>query len=860
MKSRREESVWKRFKRRIRSSRAAAFLEFAMVAPLLVMVISAMIEFTQLWDAKIMANHTAWTIGRIATVRGTQAQNWRISSALPSGIPVVSDFNDMRALSTVLMMSTCTMGSWGTFSQDASDFLKKLIQGPIDALKKAIADMIAGKLKELIGKFILPDIASGILDGLLKLINDAISRVLDALMQPIARLIESLCQTIFGPIDKWLLYDSPRQVRQIIGAGRRWVKFDGIVKLDNGGGTPWEFTKKPQGFMAPNDTSLSYPRCLDNKSEFDDESGFVTKDSGWPANSQSERMIRVTVNWPFERTWLFPVVSGHVRKGETVDAVRAVGHSLVFPQPGIELKHLLSEGAAKYDEGANTNKYADIISQLQNEIQGFMKLVAFGMDYRRIAETVCAYDSCSAINRSYKAIGHGGERNNDGLVFWMGRAPRDPKNYYQWDEGQYKKWDYLKSWDTLTVDDGTHHHETDLFSMFGVERPLHKHLNSAEWRHGRDWFYWGPWNICPDVHQRYRRELGWAKDAIQPSVYFWLLGDDRPSYGGAGYCFGWCLCSPQDTGWGTLWFPTLPQYERAVRRVQSEVPELAAISPVEYFRFGRYFDSAPFRRKLEDWITVYRPDDAAGMITREKAMAKNIEICSMMVPHIKEFLRKEAEELRRQVSGEVQDGVDGKLDWGVDEEMILKDPTKAEQIIRQKFDNMKRESFEVLRQIDDQIKTLSQVDDETHRVVNEVCLERHSELLRFGGAIGLVPNIYPESYDKETLLARLRNAGSPYAQYKYLDGLVRLEQAMTSLTNAVETSRQLEIKYGTIFQLGEAKREGHKKIDDIDPGGSKEEPVDPLEPPPSSGEPGCDDDRAGDKWKYDDSKKQWVIE
>lgn len=853
MMSRREESVWKRFKRRIRSSRAAAFLEFAMVAPLLVMVISAMIEFTQLWDAKIMANHTAWTIGRIATVRGTQAQNWRISSALPSGIPVVSDFNDMRALSTVLMMSTCTMGSWGTFSQDASDFLKKLIQGPIDALKKAIADMIAGKLKELIGKIKIPGVDGGILEELLKMINDAISSIIDALMQPIARLIETLCQTIFGPIDKWLLYDSPRQVRQIIGAGRRWAKFDGIVKLDNGGGTPWEFTKKPQGFMAPNDTSLSYPRCLDNKSEFDDESGFVTKDSGWPANSQSERMIRVTVNWPFERTWLFPVVSGHVRKGETVDAVRAVGHSLVFPQPAIELKHLLSEGAAQYDEGSNTNKYADIISQLQNEIQGFMKLVAFGMDYRRIAETVCAYDSCSRFNHSYKAIGHGGERNNDGLVFWMGRAPRDTKSHSQWQDSKYKKWDYLRSWDALTDGAG----ETDLFKALGIERKLHKRLNSADWRHGRDWFYWGPWNICPDVHQRYRREFGWAKDAVQPSGSFWLI--DPPIYGADGYRFGECLCSPSDTGWSS--YASLREYQRAVARLQAEVPAFAGVTAMLYWDYQTtFFGKAPFRRKLEDWITVYRSGDAEQLIAREKAMAKNIAIGSMMVPHIKEFLRKEAEELRRQVSGEVQDGVDGKLDWGVDEETILKDPTKAEQIIRQKFENMKKESFEVLKQIDDQIKKLSEVDDQTHQVLNTVCRERSAELSRFCGAIGLAPKMHPESYDKNEIQTRLRNVGSPYSTSGYLEGLVQLEQAMTSLTNAVETSRQLEIKYGTIFQLGEAKREGHKHIDDIDPGGSKEEPVDPLEPPPSSGEPGCDDDWAGDKWRYDDVGKRWVVE
>ena len=62
--------------RRLKSSRASVFSEFALVMPIVVMVCSALIEIVGFWDAQIMANHAAWTVGRIAMVRGTDGMEY----------------------------------------------------------------------------------------------------------------------------------------------------------------------------------------------------------------------------------------------------------------------------------------------------------------------------------------------------------------------------------------------------------------------------------------------------------------------------------------------------------------------------------------------------------------------------------------------------------------------------------------------------------------------------------------------------------------------------------------------------------------------------------------------------------------
>ena len=75
--------------RRLNSPRASVFSEFALVMPLVALVCSALIEIVGFWDAQVMANHAAWTVGRIVMVRGSDglAFSSAIDKKSKTGIP-----------------------------------------------------------------------------------------------------------------------------------------------------------------------------------------------------------------------------------------------------------------------------------------------------------------------------------------------------------------------------------------------------------------------------------------------------------------------------------------------------------------------------------------------------------------------------------------------------------------------------------------------------------------------------------------------------------------------------------------------------------------------------------------------------
>ena len=122
-------------KRRMVSSRASVFVEFAMVMPIVALVCSALIEIVGLWDAQVMANHAAWTVGRIVMVRGSdglvfstnldkKSKTGITGSSMPAAIKealkdvdaIVKDankFNNRANIATLFLMSTCGIGYYG---------------------------------------------------------------------------------------------------------------------------------------------------------------------------------------------------------------------------------------------------------------------------------------------------------------------------------------------------------------------------------------------------------------------------------------------------------------------------------------------------------------------------------------------------------------------------------------------------------------------------------------------------------------------------------------------------------------------------------------------------------------------------
>ena len=58
--------------RRLRGARGSAYVEFAFLAPLVLMMASLLIELATFWDASVMANHAAWQVAQRAGVSETR--------------------------------------------------------------------------------------------------------------------------------------------------------------------------------------------------------------------------------------------------------------------------------------------------------------------------------------------------------------------------------------------------------------------------------------------------------------------------------------------------------------------------------------------------------------------------------------------------------------------------------------------------------------------------------------------------------------------------------------------------------------------------------------------------------------------
>ncbi len=881
MKNCREEKLWKRIKRRFKSSRAAAFMEFAFVAPILVMVISAMLEFTQLWDAKIMANHTAWTLGRIATVRGTG--EWTVNSKIAGKVSIIDDFNDARAVTTILLMSTCVMGSWGDFVQDAEDFLFEKIVAPIMDLTHNIKDK-QSEYNTTINNFKIPglnmpvpDKVKALIQPLVDKLNGLANTVTDKLLSPLSlklyMLIHTLCETLLRDLNDLVLYDAPRSVRQIIYASRRWEKCKDIVSLVELKGEPYEFTKNNTALTQKNNMSLSYPRCLDSYSKFDDDLGFVIQDSSWPSESTCERMIKVKVSWPFERAWLFPVVSGIYKSGAKSGAVRAVGHSLVYQQPNITLKHLLSKGAAAYNNVVNTNKLADCIKEIQREVMGLGKLAVFGLNYRLEQEQINFYDSSKTAKGSYKGIGLGSSAdgakytNTDGLVFWMGRAPADPTVQDDWNRDDLKKWDYMQCWKALAGD----RDETPYYYTGSIQ----EHFDTPNWYHPKDWFYWGTPSTCPEVHLRYRFDCKWAETASQFQQWESDKKEyDRPPFSEGkkpwagkkdsvpNYYFKQCF---GDTVDGYL---TEKQYDHWTSEIKSKVwnsslKKVKAISYDDYLIVNKCGNGL-LRMSMNTRYYHWDSANHKANVDAENELLKKIGEARTAVNNLRELLEKEIKELSGGTSGSSTDystvNLDS-IDWGVNETEIMKDPTKAEGIIRKKLEGIKADNFKLLKKIDDQIKVATAAESAARSTVESVCINRYKELARTQALMGFVLNIDPKivaSNATEGAVIDRINAFTPqYTLTSATNDRAAMLAAVNTLTNEIENCRQCEIAYGNFFNSSAAKDESKKSIDDIVSDDGKK-PEDPIVPPGSSPSSGSDDDWGGDSWRYDSNKRKWV--
>lgn len=533
--------------RRLGSARAAAFLEFCMIAPILVMFCSGIFEFVQLWDAKIMANHAAWTVGRIASVHAGLTDSATSLSVTPG-----------MKFATAALMSTATMGIGGNAVKASSGWLTGPLQSDIGRLTSGLqlsgADgQMSAAAQDIPDDFLVSifgEKVGGALSRLLSssvatLVNDCIKDVKANLWPPILNTWHpaGTMSGIIGRCQTHGVENGDRQLRQMGVAQQlvnRTVGGRPVLSVTEGQTSPFVLSKSHS--LAGN-TSPDFPRCLDTGSKFDDWR--ITQDSSWPPEGAAQRMILVSVSWPFERAWLYPIFSREKWSGK--DPV-AAGESIAYPQPKIRNVNLQSDNAEAYKRDpvpAIPKEFGDLREHYVN----FLKTAAFAITYRLGHEFIGAHDAWDAASWSHKGLGlmpvtsdrrtaienrfgRGASgyrspwicvdnedspkvrsRPRDGLCYWMDRAklpppPQDdPGNTRLANDPVYKAWearnghyaDYLWNWRSVAVFPTYKDKDADVRSG-ASEKWLYSspawtwiflNINNYEQVHANEWFHWG---------------------------------------------------------------------------------------------------------------------------------------------------------------------------------------------------------------------------------------------------------------------------------------------------------------------------------------------------------------------------------
>ena len=454
--------------RRLKSPRASVYSEFALVMPLVALICSALIEIVGFWDAQVMANHAAWTVGRIVMVRGSDglafssAIDKKSKTGIPStnmpeaikklieeinaGLGVVNKFNNRGNIATLFLMSTCGIGYYGASpGKTLSNGLTKII----DAAVKAMTDGIPEWIKDAVAGIKLPSFIPGGESGIAGLVNQIVGAIVDkiteAVLKPIANaigdLLKSAIEKAIGKegikIDDLFNGDgeAARHARQIFGAASRIARAKATIGKEVLVVTDMDTLSGP--FMFAKRSALGrlvYPQVADKEAKSDGY--FVTGVHGWPANDNGLAMAHVEINWPYESGWLFPAVSG--RDAISTKPPVATGHSMVFPQPDIANENLYSEGATAFAPGAYTNNASmAALDELAKEMKNYLKFVKFGMRFR-----ICE-ESLSFKDGKYHAAS----------VTWWKYIP-ELKDLWPFNESDGDSYpvggDYGRCWDAIT--------------------------------------------------------------------------------------------------------------------------------------------------------------------------------------------------------------------------------------------------------------------------------------------------------------------------------------------------------------------------------------------------------------------------
>lgn len=813
----------KRVKRRLSSPRASVFLEFALIAPILIMFVSAMIELVGFWDSQIMANHAAWQVGRIAMVRGYDGMAFTNELSHISSTGVVSTnmppilqqalgkwisktagdfnkFNDRGVITTAFLMMTCEMGYFGKVpSESFQDVLKEIFVAPIETLKNELPELLSKAALEKLKVEFGTDFGNLPIVGNLiqNFINDILSKAISGPIQGIASVLENLLTTIFKKIDFDFGGDDAGSLlgREFFSTARRIAMNDkkSIVSVE-----PLDDTNTLGRYVFSRYNPLDFPQVVTKAPAVDTK---VKKDGvgGWPPKNQALQMVHTKISWPYSRGWLFPVVSGYQTSAEALsnNTTRAIGHSLVLPSPNIVNANLYSTGAVEYAEGSYTNRYAETFQDIINEMTPFLKQHKYAMQYRIREDYLEVY----CLHK------HKTTNPNWAIKPW-------------WDDvfpGSYYKYRKMKG-DKVDLSDL---YEANWVALTGSEK-------TNRWK-----------------NQKKANASGYFDPSYYHSVDYLRFPDEKP------YDIGYRYDNDYD------YFAKY--YEDRVTSI-SETKMTSMHSDKILTGCGadkksncglknEYKDiEKEIKPSLSSYVRVFEGEEALRnydtLLEETKKLAKQCEI--YYEDYILKLIHDEIADIDRQLNGQETPG--DIIPENTAE--ALEDPQKAIEEARKKWKTFKKEANDKWRELNRAIHVLEGAHDKYVEDSDKI-----ANPLKYLSA--KMPRVNPDILDElylccheaavagvSPLKAEAWIKANHKPKFKLTQALTTVKSDLNSVSSALKKCRDLELEYGKLFEFKSAKDQKELDPEDIDPGASR----DPEGPPRGDLSPGSDDDRSGDKW------------
>lgn len=718
---RNDQRFLRRARRRVRGDRAAVFSEFAFLAPVLVMLISAMIEFASFWDARIMANHTAWTIGRQASVFGTNLDFFEktpdffekgfsfdneavmkllnpLNGVITGGIrPLLN----RGRLTAALMMSTCSMGYFGASpSQLLGNFLKELARPVFELLTQGLGKIVEAQLKieslmpeekeeqeespgfsfDSIKKKLLGWVNKTVIEDLVK--KKALTPMMNFLAEKLDQWIEEKVVAYFDA--KGLGTISNRSGRQLFCGISRVIMVGNIVTVrEYGYSKSQKLTDVQHAFYDRN--KLDFPQVFDKTATTDRYR--VTKAGGWPPNQQSHGMIHVRVAWPFSTGWLFPVISGW-RDAKADEAIRAVGSSYVFAQPRITNDNLLSSGATAFVDG-DVPKLDT--AEVAADFNMYLKMCAFAGDYRRCREQVEMQDG-----KPHASIAKTTPKYLKPNVFFYflqrdngeesgNKCVEDDLNFKLNHDGAIVKSlaehtpDYIDSWCAITGQWGCQRSSRSYITWDGdVFR------SRIEQHKGEEWLYiFGPdpnragWNGHDDSREssggpRHRYNFHVGCDLVKKHTQRQARFLDAPA--GAS-----------------------EQYRQDLLKGIQGLPAL----------------------NMANWASIYRGDGASLTNLEGKALKAAADV-NALITKFERDLGTWVEEIRTQSDGGAGDSIDPNAMPEIEDAPDLSDPQAVKKWLKERIEKIKAETLPLYREIDKNVPGYNGIFSKPNAMVSRV--------------------------------------------------------------------------------------------------------------------------------------------